>query len=82
LLIESKTPHCSKITKKYLHKIKIPLDWNTLQCSLEFHATEEYWRQSKYHIPSTYYSTLIHKRCNFVLFQNKKIQPEYEELPI
>ncbi|MDR4510413.1 MAG: transposase [Nitrososphaeraceae archaeon] len=52
------TPHCSKITGKYLaeNKDTIRVEYFPVG-SQEFNAVEECWRQGKYNILSCYYST-------------------------
>ena len=56
IFVDRATPHCSKITKKFLDENKdiIRLEYFPVG-SPEFNAVEECWRQGKYHILSTYY---------------------------
>jgi transposase len=56
IFVDRVTPHCSKITGKYLAKNKntIRLEYFPVG-SPEFNAVEECWRQGKYQILSTYY---------------------------
>ena len=57
-IVDRATPHCSKITRKFLdvNKNTIRVEYFPVG-SPEFNAVEECWRQGKYHILSTYYST-------------------------
>jgi transposase len=57
VFVDRATPHCSKITGKYLaeNKDTIRLEYFPVG-SPEFNATEECWRQGKYYILSNYYS--------------------------
>ena len=56
VFVDRATPHCSKITAKYLaeNKNTIRLEYFPVG-SPEFNAVEECWRQGKYQILSTYY---------------------------
>ena len=56
IFVDRATPHCSKITKRFLdsNKDTIRLEYCPVG-SPEFNAVEECWRQGKYHILSTYY---------------------------
>ena len=58
IFVDRATPHCSKITRKFLaeNKDSIKLEYFPVG-SPEFSAVEECWRQGKYNILSTYYST-------------------------
>ena len=58
MFVDRATPHCSKITRKYVaeNKDKIKLEYLPV-ASPEFNATEECWRQGKYNILSCYYPT-------------------------
>ena len=58
IFVDRATPHCSKITREFLdtNKDTIRLEYFPVG-SPEFDAVEECWRQGKYHILSTYYST-------------------------
>ena len=58
IFVDRATPHCSKITREFLdaNKGTIRLEYFPVG-SPEFDAVEECWRQGKYHILSTYYST-------------------------
>lgn len=58
VFVDRATPHCSKITGKYLaeNKNTIRLEYFPVG-SPEFNAVEECWRQGKYQILSTYYPT-------------------------
>jgi transposase len=58
IFVDRATPHCSKITTRFLDENKdtIRLEYFPVG-SPEFNAVEECWRQEgKYHILSTYYS--------------------------
>ena len=56
IFVDRATPHCSKITRKYLDVNKDTMRVEYLPVgSPEFNAVEECWRQGKYHILSTYY---------------------------
>ncbi len=56
IFVDRATPHCSKITRKFLDANKdiIRLEYFPVG-SPELNAVEECWRQGKYHILSTYY---------------------------
>ena len=56
LFVDRATPHCSKITRTFLaeNRDTIRLEYFPVG-SPEFNAVEEYWRQGKYQILSTYY---------------------------
>jgi transposase len=56
MFVDRATPHCSKITKRFLdsNKDTIRLEYFPVG-SPEFNAVEECWRQGKYNILSTYY---------------------------
>jgi transposase len=56
IFVDRATPHCSKITRKFLdsNKDTIRLEYFPVG-SPEFNAVEECWRQGKYYILSTYY---------------------------
>jgi transposase len=56
VFVDRATPHCSKITGKYLaeNKDTIRLEYFPVG-SPEFNAIEECWRQGKYNILSCYY---------------------------
>ncbi|MGZ5551710.1 MAG: transposase [Nitrososphaeraceae archaeon] len=56
MFVDRATPHCSKITRRFLdsNKDTIRLEYFPVG-SPEFNAVEECWRQGKYHILSTYY---------------------------
>ena len=58
IFVDRATPHCSKITREFLdaNKGTIRLEYFPVG-SPEFNAVEECWRQGKYRILSTYYST-------------------------
>ena len=58
LFVDRATPHCSKITKRFLaeNKDTIRLEYFPVG-SPEFNAVEECWRQGKYNILSCYYNT-------------------------
>ena len=58
IFVDRATPHCSKITREFLdaNKGTIRLEYFPVG-SPEFDAVEECWRQGKYRILSTYYST-------------------------
>jgi transposase len=57
IFVDRATPHCSKITKRFLaeNKDTIRLEYFPVG-SPEFNAVEECWRQGKYYILSNYYS--------------------------
>ena len=58
IFVDRATPHCSKITRKFLdsNKDTIRLEYFFPVGSPEFNAVEECWRQEgKYYILSTYY---------------------------
>lgn len=65
IFVDRATPHCSKITKQYLaqHKDTIRLEYFPVG-SPEFNAVEECWRQGKYNILSTYYTTFDSLKYN------------------
>ena len=56
VFVDRATPHCSKITRKYLdvNKDTMRVEYFPVG-SPEFNGVEECWRQGKYHILSTYY---------------------------
>ncbi len=56
VFVDRATPHCSKITRRFLNSNtdNIRLEYLPVG-SPEFNAVEECWRQGKYHILSTYY---------------------------
>ena len=56
VFVDRATPHCSKITKRFLdsNKDTIRLEYFPVG-SPEFNAVEECWRQGKYQLLSTYY---------------------------
>ena len=58
IFVDRATPHCSKITGKFLdtNKDTIRLEYFPVG-SPEFNAVEECWRQGKYNILSCYYDT-------------------------
>ena len=58
IFVDRATPHCSKITRKFLdaNKDTIKLEYFPVQYP-EFSAVEECWRQGKYNILSCYYDT-------------------------
>jgi transposase len=58
VFVDRATPHCSKITRRYLYENKdaIRVEYFPVGCP-EFNAVEECWRQGKYHILSCYYPT-------------------------
>lgn len=58
IFVDRATPHCSKITRKFLdtNKDTIRLEYLPVG-SPEFNAVEECWRQGKYNILSTCYNT-------------------------
>ena len=58
IFVDRATPHCCKITRKFLdaNKDKIRLEYLPVG-SPEFNAVEECWRQGKYRILATYYPT-------------------------
>ena len=58
IFVDRATPHCSKITKRFLaeHKDTIRVEYFPVG-SAEFNAVEECWRQGKYNILSCYYDT-------------------------
>lgn len=58
IFVDRATPHCSKITKRFLDENKDTIKVEYLPVgSPEFNAVEECWRQGKYHILSTYHNT-------------------------
>jgi transposase len=58
MFVDRATPHCSKITKRFLDSNKDTIRLEHFPVgSPEFNAVEECWRQGKYHILSSYYST-------------------------
>ena len=58
MFVDRATPHCSKITKKFLdaNKDTIRMDYFPVG-SPELNSVEECWRQGKYSILSCYYHT-------------------------
>ena len=58
IFVDRATPHCSKITRRFLdaNKDTIRLEYFPVG-SPDFNAVEECWRQGKYHILSTYHPT-------------------------
>ena len=58
MFVDRATPHCSKITKRFLDSNKDTIRLEHFPVgSPEFNAVEECWRQGKYYILSSYYST-------------------------
>ena len=59
VFVDRATPHCSKITKRFLdsNKDTIRLEYFPVG-SPEFNAVEECWRQGKYQLLSTFYILL------------------------
>lgn len=58
IFVDRATPHCSKITRKYLAEKKDTIRVEYLPVgSPEFNVVEECWRQGKYKILSCYYPT-------------------------
>jgi transposase len=58
IFVDRATPHCSKITRKFLAEYKDTIRLEYLPVgSPEFNAVEECWRQGKYNILSCYYPT-------------------------
>ena len=56
IFVDRATPHCSKITRRFLDANKDTIRVEYLSVgSPEFNAVEECWRQGKYHILSTYH---------------------------
>ena len=60
IFVDRATPHCSKITTRFLDENKHTIRLEYLPVgSPEFNAVEECWRQGKYHILSTYYPLFV-----------------------
>jgi transposase len=69
IFVDRATPHCSKITRRFLDANKDTIRVEYLPIgSPEFNAVEECWRQGKYHILSTYYPTFDSLKYNICCY--------------
>ena len=69
IFVDRATPHCSKITTRFLDSNKDTIRLEYLPVgSPEFNAVEECWRQGKYHILSTYYPMFADLKYNICCY--------------
>jgi len=68
IFVDRVTPHCSKITRKYLaeNKDTMRVEFFPVR-SPEFNVIEEFWRQGKYNILSCYYPTFDSLKMQFLV---------------
>ena len=73
IFVDRATPHCSKITRKFLdaNKDTIKLEYFPVG-SPEFSAVEECWRQGKYYILSNYYSNFKNLKYTITRYYRTK----------
>ena len=73
LFVDRATPHCCKITKRFLaeNKNNIRLEYLPVG-SPEFNAVEECWRQGKYYILSNYYSNFKNLKYTITRYYRTK----------
>ena len=73
IFVDRATPHCSKITRKFLaeNKDSIKLEYFPVG-SPEFSAVEECWRQGKYYILSNYYSNFKNLKYTITRYYRTK----------
>jgi transposase len=73
IFVDRATPHCSMITRRFLdsNKDTIRLEYFPVG-SPEFNASEECWRQGKYHILSSYYPTFANLKDTICSYYRTK----------
>ena len=73
MFVDRATPHCSKVTKAYIdgNNDTIRLEYFPIG-SPEFNASEECWRQGKYHILSSYYPTFANLKDTICSYYRTK----------
>ena len=73
VFVDRATPHCSKITRKFLdvNKNTIRVEYFPVG-SPEFNVVEECWRQGKCNILSTYYTTFYYLKDTITQYYRTK----------